>query len=91
MCDLDAGPANSNRVMSQVNIFRNRMTTLYLTKQSIKHSSKSEKKDNENEDFFLFMISVINESNFEQDSLFKLDSRTSSSVLLLKSKHNSLF
>ena len=41
--------------------------------------------------WFLKKISVTNELSFEQDSLFGFDSRTSSSVLVLKSKQNFLF
>ena len=41
--------------------------------------------------FFLTRRSVINESGFEQDLLFELDSRTSSDVLILESKQDNSF
>ena len=55
VCDLDAGPANDERVMKKANASRNEMTTSHSTKQSIKHLIDKKWKRMIN-DFFLSMM-----------------------------------
>ena len=55
VCDLASEPVNDEEVIEKVNVFRNRTTTLRLTKQSIKHTSRKSEKERD-DDFFLWRV-----------------------------------
>ena len=61
MCDLDTESANDEEKIEKVNVFRNRMTTLHLTKQSITHKQQQKVKESEKWLFFFYDKSSINE------------------------------